>query len=120
MFDNLDLRDFKEFRTSEKEIKEDFLDPEYQNWRDEEATQGQIRYVYVLAKQMGLSGKEAEATWDFHHMTKGEIKDLIDELQESLGIEPQDNHKKKQSWKDKVKDEYSFDFSSIDDDDLPF
>lgn len=74
---------FSEYQTDEK------LDPTLRNWKIEPATQAQVRYVFVLTKMMGLSGDEANAEYDFHHLTKGEMDILLKRLEEENGIEPE-------------------------------
>lgn len=55
-------------------------------WRELPSTQAQIKKVFAVARDLGYTGKEAVETFDFLHMTRGEISDLINELE---GKEPQ-------------------------------
>ncbi len=114
------LKNLERFQTTEKQVKEEYLDPDYLSWRDDPAEQQQIRYMYVLIKKMGMTPQEALYEWDFHHMTKGEISDLINECLKELGeYNPDDdwsnrNKQSKGNWKNKVRE------NSSNDDDIPF
>ena len=88
------LDSLKKFKESADNIRDSYLDPDYKNPEFEPATPAQIRYVYVLAKNQGMSGREAEMFLDdFHHMSKAEISDLIEDLGGGEGWTS-----KKQKW----------------------
>jgi hypothetical protein len=91
-------KDLREFETSQDEVRKD-LDPDIDAWRDEPCSQAQIRKVYAAAREyLGLKGDEIEDEFgNFHHFTKGEISDLINDIE---GNDPND-----QSWREEWREQ---------------
>ena len=84
-----DMQKLSAFRKTEREVR-DSLDPQLYDWREDQATDAQVRYVMYLKKQTGelddLKWSEREMIKDdLSSMSKGEISELINELKGELG-----------------------------------
>lgn len=81
-----------------KDVVEKYFDPDM--YETKPASQGKVRYVYVLGRQCGYSQDDMKE-FGHHHMTNSEIDKLIKDLKRELGEEVDIPYRKQNTIVDK-------------------